>query len=139
MRKRCSPNYIRKTVITKQHSVITSNSFNSATASPRVKWTRRPFKKNSKMNIQRRKQQQNSVSGDFYWAQPSGNKFLLGACDCTGHGVPGAFMSLLNISFLNESVIGKKIIRPDLILNQQRDSIIKSLNPTGTEESKDGM
>ncbi|MEO8762479.1 MAG: SpoIIE family protein phosphatase, partial [Bacteroidia bacterium] len=59
--------------------------------------------------------------------------------DCTGHGVPGAFMSLLNISILNEVMIEKKITRVDLILNEARKDIIKSLNPTGSEESKDGM
>jgi serine phosphatase RsbU (regulator of sigma subunit) len=80
------------------------------------------------------------VSGDFYWANSSGNNFLLCTADCTGHGVPGAFMSLLNISLLNETVIEKKITRPDLILNNVRNEIIRSLNPEGIEiESKDGM
>jgi serine phosphatase RsbU (regulator of sigma subunit) len=81
------------------------------------------------------------VSGDFYWAQqaPEG-KFLLLTGDCTGHGVPGAFMSLLNISILHELVVGRKIYRPDLILNAQKEMIISSLNPEGAEEiSKDGM
>ncbi len=89
------------------------------------------------------------VSGDFYWAakvgrtEPGENNsglFLLAACDCTGHGVPGAFMSLLNISLLNEAVTEKKILQPDLVLGNVRASIIASLNPEGTEtESKDGM
>ena len=79
------------------------------------------------------------VSGDFYWALHANNKFYLATADCTGHGVPGAFMSLLNISILNEVMIEKKIIRTDLILNEARKDIIKSLNPTGSEESKDGM
>lgn len=80
------------------------------------------------------------VSGDFYWAEQTDSHFLLAACDCTGHGVPGAFMSLLNITKLNETVHEKKIVRPDLILNQVREDIIKVLNPEGTEEeSKDGM
>ena len=80
------------------------------------------------------------VSGDFYWAQSAGNKFLLGVCDCTGHGVPGAFMSLLNISLLNETVIEKKITNPSSVLDNVRSSIISALNPEGTEtESKDGM
>jgi serine phosphatase RsbU (regulator of sigma subunit) len=83
------------------------------------------------------------VSGDFYWAAESkdgSNRFLIGVADCTGHGVPGAFMSLLNISLLNETVAEKKILRPDLILNTVREGIIKALNPEGTEtESKDGM
>lgn len=103
------------------------------------------------------------VSGDFYWATEIGRKnddisiktpgtenkevkgndnslFLLATCDCTGHGVPGAFMSLLNISKLNETVIERKISQPDLILNQVRDEIIKALNPDGNEvNAKDGM
>jgi serine phosphatase RsbU (regulator of sigma subunit) len=81
------------------------------------------------------------VSGDFYWADelPEG-KFLLLTGDCTGHGVPGAFMSLLNISILHELTNGLKIYRPDEILNTQRKAIIMSLNPEGSEErSKDGM
>ena len=67
------------------------------------------------------------VSGDFYWANfvPSPNgggkegagKFLIITADCTGHGVPGAFMSLLNISLLNEITLQRKITSPDLILS----------------------
>jgi serine phosphatase RsbU (regulator of sigma subunit) len=79
------------------------------------------------------------VSGDFYWAHLVKDKFLLCTADCTGHGVPGAFMSLLNISFLNETTIEKKITRPDLVLNTVRNSIINTLNTDGNEESKDGM
>jgi serine phosphatase RsbU (regulator of sigma subunit) len=80
------------------------------------------------------------VSGDFYWAEKIDSRFLLSASDCTGHGVPGAFMSLLNITKLNETVHEKKIIRPDLILNQVREDIIKVLNPEGTtEQTRDGM
>lgn len=80
------------------------------------------------------------VSGDFYWGEAVDGKFLLCTGDCTGHGVPGAFMSLLGISFLNEIVIERKIVRPDLIFNQLRDDIIRTLNPAGTlEEGRDGM
>ena len=79
------------------------------------------------------------VSGDFYWALHTDNKFYLATADCTGHGVPGAFMSLLNISILNEVMIEKKITRVDLILNEARKDIVKALNPKGSEESKDGM
>jgi len=80
------------------------------------------------------------VSGDFYWATHADNKFYLCTADCTGHGVPGAFMSLLSISILNDVVVKKKIMRPDLILNQAREDIIKMLNPDGSkEEGKDGM
>jgi serine phosphatase RsbU (regulator of sigma subunit) len=79
------------------------------------------------------------VSGDFYWALKTNDTFYLITADCTGHGVPGAFMSLLNISILNEIVIERKITRPDLILNEARKDIIKALNPVGHEDAKDGM
>ena len=79
------------------------------------------------------------VSGDFYWALSHHGKFYLAAGDCTGHGVPGAFMSLLNISFLNGNVIERGLKTPNQILNKQRDEIIKALNPNGNENSKDGM
>jgi serine phosphatase RsbU (regulator of sigma subunit) len=79
------------------------------------------------------------VAGDFYWAQFAHNKFYIATADCTGHGVPGAFMSLLNIGFLNENVIERGIKEPSLILDEQRKKIIKALNPKGNENSKDGM
>jgi serine phosphatase RsbU (regulator of sigma subunit) len=79
------------------------------------------------------------VSGDFYWAVSHNQKFYLATADCTGHGVPGAFMSLLNISFLNENVIERGIQSPGQILTEQRKEIIKALNPKGNENSKDGM
>ena len=79
------------------------------------------------------------VSGDFYWAVEHHNKFYIATADCTGHGVPGAFMSLLNISFLNENVIERNLKDPGQILNEQRKEIIKALNPKGSENSKDGM
>lgn len=79
------------------------------------------------------------VSGDFYWAAAHHNRFYIATADCTGHGVPGAFMSLLNINFLNENVIERGIKHPSDILTEQRKEIIKSLNPKGDENSKDGM
>lgn len=80
------------------------------------------------------------VSGDFYWAEETKERFLIAVCDCTGHGVPGAFMSLLNITKLNETVREKSIVRPDLVFNQVCEGIIKALNPEGTpEEGRDGM
>ena len=86
------------------------------------------------------------VSGDFYYAlshkttdSPT-EKFYMCTADCTGHGVPGAFMSMLNISYLNESIIEKNISRPNQVLDHIRTEIISSLNPEGSEEeSKDGM
>lgn len=79
------------------------------------------------------------VSGDFYWSVAQHNKFYIATADCTGHGVPGAFMSLLNISFLNENINERGISNPANVLTEQRKKIIKALNPTGTENSKDGM
>jgi serine phosphatase RsbU (regulator of sigma subunit) len=80
------------------------------------------------------------VSGDFYWATYINNKFYLATADCTGHGVPGAFMSMLGINFLNEIMIEKEVTRPDEVLNNLRKEIIEALNPEGsTEKSKDGM
>ena len=79
------------------------------------------------------------VSGDFYWAYADDNKIYFMCADCTRHGVPGAFMSLLGINFLNEIVIEKKIMQPNLVLNELRKNIIQSLNHQGGEETKDGM
>ncbi|MCX6330374.1 MAG: hypothetical protein NTZ85_12795, partial [Bacteroidia bacterium] len=56
------------------------------------------------------------VSGDFYWVSSQGNKQLIIAADCTGHGVPGAFMSMLGVALLNEIVNGKHILMPDQII-----------------------
>lgn len=80
------------------------------------------------------------VSGDFYWAIPSPEGFIYVTGDCTGHGVPGAFMSLLNITKLSEVIVEQNVWRPDLILNRVRMEIIRALNPEGSsEESRDGM
>ncbi|MBL7893824.1 MAG: tetratricopeptide repeat protein [Bacteroidia bacterium] len=80
------------------------------------------------------------VSGDFYWACNTPEGFIYITADCTGHGVPGAFMSLLNISKLNQAINENKIYRPDLILNTVRTEIINALNPEGSSElSRDGM
>ncbi|MFL5751763.1 MAG: PP2C family protein-serine/threonine phosphatase [Bacteroidia bacterium] len=86
------------------------------------------------------------VSGDFYYAlshktaSSPNEKFYMCTADCTGHGVPGAFMSMLNISYLNESIIEKNITHPNQVLDHIRNEIISSLNPEGSEEeSKDGM
>ncbi len=80
------------------------------------------------------------VAGDFYWAGSAGGTFMYATADSTGHGVPGAFMSLLNISKLNAAINQKQITRPDLVLNDVKREIIDALNPAGSlEESKDGM
>ncbi len=80
------------------------------------------------------------VSGDFYWANYIRDKLIITAADCTGHGVPGAFMSMLGIAFLNEIVNKQEQIDASIILNQLRNEIIQALGQKGAEgESKDGM
>jgi serine phosphatase RsbU (regulator of sigma subunit)/Tfp pilus assembly protein PilF len=80
------------------------------------------------------------VSGDFYWIGPYENKILLAVADCTGHGVPGAFMSLLGIAFLNKIILEKGISTPSLILNNLRQNIIETLHHKGTDRGRsDGM
>jgi len=80
------------------------------------------------------------VSGDFYWVASQGNKQIIISADCTGHGVPGAFMSMLGVTMLNEIVSGKHILMPDQIIENLRQGIIKSLNQVAEEDSvKDGM
>ncbi len=80
------------------------------------------------------------VSGDYYWMTETGNKTIVLAADCTGHGVPGAFMSMLGVSFLNEIVNKQGITKPNLILNELRRNIVDALHQTGKEgEAQDGM
>jgi phosphoserine phosphatase RsbU/P len=80
------------------------------------------------------------VSGDYYWLGVKDDKIIISVADCTGHGVPGAFMSLLGVSFLNEIHNKSVTIRANEILNQLRDHVIKSLHQTGkSNEARDGM
>lgn len=80
------------------------------------------------------------VSGDFYWMTKKGNNLVVIAADCTGHGVPGAFMSMLGVSFLNEIVNRHEVTSADVILNSLRADIKKTMGQKGKEgEAKDGM
>jgi len=82
----------------------------------------------------------NIVSGDFYWLSEKDNKIIIAVSDCTGHGVPGAFMSMLGVAFLNEIVNKNELIDAGKILNQLRKNIILSLHQEyGVMGSKDGM
>jgi serine phosphatase RsbU (regulator of sigma subunit) len=67
------------------------------------------------------------VSGDFYWYHSFGDIFYIAVADCTGHGIPGALMSILGINFLNEIIIEKRIKDPGIILEYMRRSIVKAL------------
>ncbi|NOQ23806.1 MAG: SpoIIE family protein phosphatase [Bacteroidales bacterium] len=80
------------------------------------------------------------VSGDFYWMTKKDNLIVIIAADCTGHGVPGAFMSMLGVSFLNEIVNRHEVTSASVILNSLRKDIKKTLGQEGKEgEAKDGM
>lgn len=80
------------------------------------------------------------VSGDFYWVAEIGPRIMIISADCTGHGVPGAFMSMLGVSFLNEIILNKGIIQPDQVINSLRDEIIRALKQKDSgSELKDGM
>jgi serine phosphatase RsbU (regulator of sigma subunit) len=80
------------------------------------------------------------VSGDFYWWADVGETVVVAVADCTGHGVPGAFMSMLGASLLKEVVRKEGITRPGTILDRIRQEVIVALNQTGAAgEQKDGM
>lgn len=82
----------------------------------------------------------NIVSGDFYWLAKVENKSIIAVADCTGHGVPGAFMSMLGMAFLKEIVIKEYITHTGIILKRLRKEIVKSLDQKGESgDSKDGM
>lgn len=78
------------------------------------------------------------VSGDFYWFEQKANKYLLAAIDCTGHGVPGAFMSMIGNDILNGIVIQNNITEADIILNKLHRGVRAALKQHSTE-NKDGM
>lgn len=79
------------------------------------------------------------VSGDFYWAAKKGDKFYLAVCDSTGHGVPGAFMSLLNIGFLSEAINEKGIEKPNEVFNFVRQRLIDNISKEGQKDGFDGI
>jgi serine phosphatase RsbU (regulator of sigma subunit) len=97
------------------------------------------------------------VSGDFYWATSVSSKqlavgspqlagatgdrelFYLAVCDSTGHGVPGAFMSLLNIGFLSEAINEKGILKPNEVFDFVRQRLIDNISKEGQKDGFDGI
>jgi ligand-binding sensor domain-containing protein/serine phosphatase RsbU (regulator of sigma subunit) len=80
------------------------------------------------------------VSGDFYWFAKRKNKRFIATADCTGHGVPGAFMSIIGNTILNEIVSEKEILEPGEILNELHAGIKNALKQSNAEgERRDGM
>ncbi len=79
------------------------------------------------------------VSGDFYWVEQTSDKLIVVAADCTGHGVPGAFMSMFGVAYLHEIVGKNGVTQPAEIINELRRIVIASLKQDEDSEIKDGM
>lgn len=79
------------------------------------------------------------VSGDFYWARKFDNKIIWSAVDCTGHGVPGAFVSIVGNNALVRSTNEFGLRQPAQILNKLRELVIEAFKAQGTNDVKDGM
>jgi serine phosphatase RsbU (regulator of sigma subunit) len=80
------------------------------------------------------------VSGDFYWCMQNRNEVFFAVGDCTGHGVPGAFMSLLGITFLNEIVHKMSVCTTGELLDQLRRNVIRTLHQSqNNAKTRDGM
>lgn len=80
------------------------------------------------------------VSGDFYWIHKTKDKIFYATADCTGHGVPGGFMTMLGLSFLEDIIAAESSKDPAKVLDQLREKIVNTLKQgSNTEENKDGM
>jgi len=80
------------------------------------------------------------VSGDFYWFKHIREKIFIASVDCTGHGVPGAFMSMIGSILLDDIISKKQINSPEIILNKLHNGVVKALKQTMRKKaSKDGM
>ena len=80
------------------------------------------------------------VSGDFYWFKRLNGKIFIASVDCTGHGVPGAFMSMIGTILLDDIVEKKGVHEPDQILTELHQDVVKALKQDRKEKaSKDGM
>jgi len=81
----------------------------------------------------------NIVSGDFYWAHNEGSRMMIACADCTGHGVPGAFMSMIGITMLNEICANERNLKPGEILERLDEQLINTLNQKNNSGVQDGM
>ena len=79
------------------------------------------------------------VSGDFYWMNKIGSKHVVILADCTGHGVPGAFMTLLGINLLNSIVLEARLTDPGMILNELDKRLHDYLHKDEEDRVNDGM
>ncbi|MGV3632149.1 MAG: PAS domain S-box protein [Bacteroidota bacterium] len=79
------------------------------------------------------------VSGDFYWFEKISNKTIFVLSDCTGHGVPGAFMTLLGINLINQIIGEDKVLNPGKILSKIDEKLVEVLPRQGNSDLRDGM
>jgi serine phosphatase RsbU (regulator of sigma subunit) len=80
------------------------------------------------------------VSGDFYYVSKRNDNLFIAVADCTGHGVPGAFMSILGITFLNEIIMHGTYLHAGSVLNQMREHVMEALCQTGQDsDQRDGI
>ncbi|MBK6524026.1 MAG: SpoIIE family protein phosphatase [Sphingobacteriaceae bacterium] len=80
------------------------------------------------------------LSGDFYWVEETKTHVYIAAADCTGHGVPGALVSIINYNLLNKAVLEKNLTDPAQILNQVNEWLTQALHQSYNEASmRDGM
>jgi serine phosphatase RsbU (regulator of sigma subunit) len=79
------------------------------------------------------------VSGDFYWVENVDQKVYVAAVDCTGHGVPGAFVSIVGYNSLNRTVMEFKLTKPGEILNKLNDLVVDTFVRHSDSDVKDGM
>ncbi|HRH37033.1 MAG TPA: SpoIIE family protein phosphatase, partial [Flavobacteriales bacterium] len=79
------------------------------------------------------------VSGDLYWFAEVGDHVVVAAADCTGHGVPGALLSLIGASLFQETVVERGITSPAAILEALRAGFVHALNRNGENDQRDGM
>lgn len=89
-------------------------------------------------NFQIYYQPKDIVAGDFYWAEKINDTFYIAAADCTGHGVPGALVSVICSNALNRTVKEFKLIEPGEILDKTRELVLESFSKSGGD-IKDGM
>lgn len=130
--------HLQKDIIEEKHKEIT-DSINYAERIQRSFLASKTFLDNNLNDYFVLFEPKEAVSGDFYWASTLNNgNFIIACADSTGHGVPGAIMSILNISALEKSI--EHLNQPDEILNHTRKVIIDRLKNDGSEEGgKDGM
>lgn len=81
----------------------------------------------------------NIVSGDFYWAHNEGSRMMIACADCTGHGVPGAFMSMIGTTLLNEICANERDLKPGEILERLDAQLISALSQKNNSGVQDGM